>query len=160
MNQQPIPTYGDVLKEHARKARFSSDDWSEAINELAAYWLESRQWDLACVNPNAVKAAIRNKMIDMRRPSRRHTHVEEEVESLSVPSHERRIIASSCLLRLVRALDDEDHLQVLLLDANGCSGPELATELGITSGNARLRLWRARAARDALPGLSELDPVA
>jgi DNA-directed RNA polymerase specialized sigma24 family protein len=159
VRNQPTTTYGDVLQEHARKARHCEDSWSEAIDELAICWLESGQWHRTCVNPNAVQAAIRNKMRDMRRTNYRHHHVEEEVENLDVPSHEHRIVASSCLLKLVKVLDD-DHLQVLFLDANGCSGPELAAELGITSGNARLRLYRARAARDALPGLSEMDPVA
>jgi DNA-directed RNA polymerase specialized sigma24 family protein len=152
-----LTTYGDVLEKHAHKARYCSDAWSEAVNELALSWLESGQWHRSCENPNAVKAAIRNKMRDMYRTHCRYEHVEEEVEKLSVNSDEARMVASDCLAALGKMLH-QDHLRVLVLDAEGYKGPELAIELDISHDSARTRLHRARKA--AHSELSNLDMAA
>jgi DNA-directed RNA polymerase specialized sigma24 family protein len=103
-----------------------------------------------CEEPNAVKTAIRNMLFDMYRSNRRHKPGREDVELVPVVSEEGRIIASNELAFLVKVVPAE-HLKALLRDAEGCKGPELALELGLSHAAARMRLHRARKLLENLP---------
>lgn len=138
-------TYGDVLMQHACKTRGYADPWREAINELAACWLENGRWHRECENVNAVRKSIQNKQRDLHRARRDqqpgHAH------ALDPPSagrgDEARLMARDQLRRIGRALSIGD-VKVLCLDFEGCKGPELAARLGLSHVAVRARLSRAR----------------
>jgi len=104
---------------------------------------QSDRWSLECDNPNTVKAAIRNKARDLWRVYRYPLRLEKGDEKRSA----MRVWTSCWTLAKnsqLKAAVPVPELQLLVLDAQGYTGPEIGRLLNITSDAARARLCRAR----------------
>jgi RNA polymerase sigma-70 factor (ECF subfamily) len=93
---------------------------------------------------------LRNALVDhYRRTSSRskmHESAAREIEGAVEPDVETHDAVCQCVARLAGTLKPELEKAIQRVDVEGASIATFADEVGITSNNARVRLFRARAA--------------
>jgi len=143
--------YGERLRSAARRQCRNADDAQDAVQDallIAWHARDSYRGDgrldgwmvrLVATACNRMRRGRKND------PAR---HVTDQELSAQDPSPEQASFREELARALGQALtelSDEDRVLLLLADAHGWKGPELAKKLGLTPGAVRTRLSRARA---------------
>jgi len=143
--------YGERLRAAARRRCRNTDDADDAVQDaLLTAWhaRDSYRGDGRLDGWMVRLVATACNRMRRGRKNDPALHVVDHQLSSDDPSPERasfREELAGALEKALSELGDEDRVLLLLADAHGWKGPELAKKLGLKHGAVRTRLSRARA---------------
>jgi RNA polymerase sigma-70 factor, ECF subfamily len=127
------------------------DTWLGVLKAIASFEGRSslKTWIFRILVNNAkTRGARERRSVPFSALSPDDTFDTEKVVAEDGPQPEQRVIARETIDRAVRAIDglpDPQRRVIAMRDLQGCSSEEVCSVLGISGGNQRVQLHRARA---------------